>query len=623
MNSVNGINTRTILVNRDNELAAMLQIGGRYALVMNDPELAAMAAGQGVQVIYRESGDAPEDEPLRQDPAAFVQKRAEHAQAAAYIHLLNEIDPSADEQRWSREAFKYAKSIKRRLLVGNYATHRSREQWEFARPLLAEAAGAGYGIGIHHYVPPGGAAGGLEWITTRTGVGGLWFVTEFAYGRYTPDGQIDPHRGWRGITNERERRAFIEKWSAYYSAKNIALLWYCYDFWDKPNLEIAKAEGFGYNDLSDVLNSFRDFNKVYTVKDVTPMPDIPAPTTGGVKAKLTTIPGDYINVRAQPNPDSATSNASADVGDLLVGDVVTYYPDAKQGEWVYQTPLTPVQRPTGRQNAAAGWASEQGGKVTFEKVVDPPPVEPEPEPEPQTITLTIDQYNVLVASLSIAQRVLADIAPMPAPAPIPVPSLPFDAIDVSQAQGVIDWQAVAQSGVRAAYIRATQGTSQIDTKFVENAQNAAAAGIAIGFYHPLIASQSGAAQAAHFLNQIKPYPWQLPPAIDVELDNDQTPTRIADELYAMATAVEAAIGQRPVLYSSWGFWNGKVGTQHDSYFAECPLWVANYTTAPAPMIPRCWSSYWLWQYTSSGSVPGIGGRVDLNRRSKETVLVAA
>jgi GH25 family lysozyme M1 (1,4-beta-N-acetylmuramidase) len=46
------------------------------------------------------------------------------------------------------------------------------------------------------------------------------------------------------------------------------------------------------------------------------------------------------------------------------------------------------------------------------------------------------------------------------------------------------------------------------------------------------------------------------------------------------------------------------------------LWIAHWTTADAPTLPASnWGGYgWsFWQYTSSGVVPGIGGRVDLDR----------
>ena len=46
------------------------------------------------------------------------------------------------------------------------------------------------------------------------------------------------------------------------------------------------------------------------------------------------------------------------------------------------------------------------------------------------------------------------------------------------------------------------------------------------------------------------------------------------------------------------------------------LWVAHWTTATAPIVPGgAWGGdgWTFWQYTSSGPVPGISGRVDLNR----------
>ena len=401
MNGVSGLNTRTILVNRDNELAAMLSAGGRYTLCMNDPSLSAMAAGQGIRVIHRESGDAPEDEPLRQDPAAFVQKRAEHAPGAAYIHLLNEIDPSPDEQRWTREALKYVHSIKRHAVVGNYATHRSREQWEFARPLLAEAAGAGDAIGFHLYVPDADAAGGLEWRPTQLAVGGRWFCTEFAFGRYAAGGQIDPHRGWRGITPPAQRRAFIEKWTAFFAAMGIALLYYCYDFWDKPTLEIAKAEGFGYNDLPDVIDAFRDFSTIYPIKEIPAMPTI-TPAPDGLADPFATKT--TIALKLRPTP----ATAQPEIRVIPQGVNITVYqkPRIPGGDYLW------VYTQDGVGNSGYTAVEYAPGKPSYDPplpaVVDPPPVEP-----PQTITLTIDQYNVLTAALSTAQRILTEVAPAP------------------------------------------------------------------------------------------------------------------------------------------------------------------------------------------------------------------
>lgn len=92
---------------------------------------------------------------------------------------------------------------------------------------------------------------------------------------------------------------------------------------------------------------------------------IPAPSSGGIPATLTTIPGDFINVRNQPN--------GTDIGDLLKGDVVTYFPNYRpETGWVYIVPTNTVPRPAGRQQAASGWVSKQNGAVEFTENTTPP-----------------------------------------------------------------------------------------------------------------------------------------------------------------------------------------------------------------------------------------------------------
>ncbi|MGI8769247.1 MAG: GH25 family lysozyme, partial [Propionibacteriaceae bacterium] len=47
-------------------------------------------------------------------------------------------------------------------------------------------------------------------------------------------------------------------------------------------------------------------------------------------------------------------------------------------------------------------------------------------------------------------------------------------------------------------------------------------------------------------------------------------------------------------------------------FTRYPLWIAHYTTG-SPKIPGGWRTWTFWQRTSSGSVSGISGHVDLHR----------
>lgn len=185
-------------------------------------------------------------------------------------------------------------------------------------------------------------------------------------------------------------------------------------------------------------------------------------------------------------------------------------------------------------------------------------------------------------------------------------------IDVSQHQGAIDWQRVYEDGVRSAYVRATMGVAGLDARLQANALNAPLNGVLVGFYHLLRPEHEGAPQAEHFLDTVDMTTYSLPLAVDVELDNG-TPARIADVLRDFVLRLKEATGRLPAIYTGAWFWNANVGSQHDSLFAQCPLWVAEYGVETPTRLPRGFSSYWLHQYTSQGVVAGIAGDVDLNR----------
>jgi len=192
-------------------------------------------------------------------------------------------------------------------------------------------------------------------------------------------------------------------------------------------------------------------------------------------------------------------------------------------------------------------------------------------------------------------------------------------IDVSQAQKPIDWQAVKAGGIAGVIVRATQGIATshpvgVDTAFVQHIDGALAAGLKVGVYHAFIASRDGNAQAQFFHSTVAPYLDKLsfPLAIDVELDNGQTPDVITGRLFDMASTLEA-LGQKPVIYTSAGFWNAHTIARNDSYFGRLPLWVAHWTEAAKPILPRGWTEYALWQYTSDGAISGVEGRCDVSR----------
>lgn len=199
----------------------------------------------------------------------------------------------------------------------------------------------------------------------------------------------------------------------------------------------------------------------------------------------------------------------------------------------------------------------------------------------------------------------------------------FDTIiDVSQHQGVIDWQAAQASGVHKAIIRATMGVAGVDTCFDANALETRIWGVQRGFYHLFRPEHEGAPQADFFWAQIMGRDADYLVAVDVELDGSdvgqpQTPAVLADKLKAFVVRYHQLSGMYPAVYSGRWFWDPKVGGQHDAFFdANCALWLAEYGDK-ITALPRGWTHWDLWQFTSSGSVAGISGRVDMNREPEE------
>jgi GH25 family lysozyme M1 (1,4-beta-N-acetylmuramidase) len=182
-------------------------------------------------------------------------------------------------------------------------------------------------------------------------------------------------------------------------------------------------------------------------------------------------------------------------------------------------------------------------------------------------------------------------------------------IDVSKWQGEIDWAAVADSGVRYAFIRASHGTGIIDEWFDVNWQQARAHGVLRGVYQYFEPAQDPIAQADLMLDMMgELQPGDLPPVIDVESNTDSTPPQTAAAVQAWVDHVEAATGVQPIIYTGRYFWQDHVASDA---FVDYPLWIAHYTDG-CPNIPDPWTTWAFHQYSSTGSVPGIAGNVDTN-----------
>ena len=183
-------------------------------------------------------------------------------------------------------------------------------------------------------------------------------------------------------------------------------------------------------------------------------------------------------------------------------------------------------------------------------------------------------------------------------------------IDVSSWQGTVDWQAVAASGVRFAFIRAFDGLGA-DREFRRNWAGAKAAGILRGVYVYFRARHSGATQAQRLLAALGDDVGELPPVLDLETFDEQTAGKALVEVRQWVAAMRKGVGRDPMLYAG-SFWHFNAAPLVGGEFADLALWTPDYTETGCPGVPQGWDRWTFWQQTSTGRVPGISGGVDLN-----------
>jgi lysozyme len=183
-------------------------------------------------------------------------------------------------------------------------------------------------------------------------------------------------------------------------------------------------------------------------------------------------------------------------------------------------------------------------------------------------------------------------------------------VDVSTYQGTIAWAQVKAAKIDFAFARISDGTTHPDAQFASNWQGMKSAGLVRGAYQYFRASQDAAGQANLVVSSLATagglLPGDLPVVLDLETADGQSESTIEAHVQTWLVAVAAQTGRAPIVYTSLGTY--PVTT---SAFASYPLWVADWTTA-CPAMPNGWSDWKFWQYSDTGSVPGISGAVDLD-----------
>ncbi len=180
-------------------------------------------------------------------------------------------------------------------------------------------------------------------------------------------------------------------------------------------------------------------------------------------------------------------------------------------------------------------------------------------------------------------------------------------IDVSHYQGTVNWRDVKAAGCAFAFAKATESTSIVDSQFAENWDGMKSAGLVRGAYHFFRPEQDAVAQANHFLQVVQLEAGDLPPVIDIELNDGVTGGVLIAGVGNWIDTVAQATGTTPMIYTAAYFWNEYM----NDGFGKFPLWIAHYGATPQP-LPHGWADWTFWQYSQSLSIAGVNGAADHN-----------
>ncbi|MEA2348368.1 MAG: lysozyme [Thermoleophilaceae bacterium] len=197
-------------------------------------------------------------------------------------------------------------------------------------------------------------------------------------------------------------------------------------------------------------------------------------------------------------------------------------------------------------------------------------------------------------------------------------------VNVSSAQGTIDWSQVAGSDIRFALVRASDG-SQADPDFQRNYDDARANGLRAGAYHR-IEPQPGSSSArdAQAQKEAKVFvaavgkrskPGDIIPTVDVEPPfGGLTEPQVVQYVALWTSEVEKALGVKAMIYTDADEWRQYAGDSGAAAADGHPLWIADLENAPPALPAGNWGGrgWAFWQRIEREDIPGIHTIVDVN-----------
>ncbi|MGX8834754.1 GH25 family lysozyme [Amedibacillus sp. YH-ame6] len=189
--------------------------------------------------------------------------------------------------------------------------------------------------------------------------------------------------------------------------------------------------------------------------------------------------------------------------------------------------------------------------------------------------------------------------------------MPIRGIDVSEHNGVINWENMKAQGLSFVIIRSSWGHFVEDKQFRRNVKECDRLRIPYGLYHYSYVSnkEEMKVEADGFIGLCKSCKPLYPCYIDMEdADGWKASLNVRNEMnvetcYYTCDALEQA-GFYAGIYANLDWLTNRINSSRLDRFDK---WVAQWAITNSYSLP-----YGMWQYTSDGSIPGHNGRLDMD-----------
>lgn len=212
-------------------------------------------------------------------------------------------------------------------------------------------------------------------------------------------------------------------------------------------------------------------------------------------------------------------------------------------------------------------------------------------------------------------------------------------IDTSHWDAVLDFDVIMSKikdgTLDGLYMKATDGVNYVDKQFARSSAEAMRLGIPWGAYHWLKPQVDPRRQARDYVKSVANFnpitgKWVLKFPLDPVVDVEErpiyiTPAQVRTALLAFIQEFVILTGlpaERLGIYTAEWWWQPKNITPSPDVARVHWLWVANYTEADKPLMPKDWldvgKTWRMWQYSADKNGRGkeFGGKsssMDINR----------